>query len=229
MKLDSQIYLETAEGIDIQITPAGLGVRTLAFFYDFLIRAAIYVCAAIVLQFAGAFGMGLFFIITFLIEWFYPVVFEAIQGATPGKKSYGLVVVYDNGLPVSFSGSMTRNLFRAIDFLPAFYTIGGICILLSDKSKRVGDLLGGTMVVYKDKPVVLRGFHADKSKVTDISLNAEQQKAIIEFAERSKSLSNHRQQELANILVPLTGCEGDIAVQKLKSIAANLVGNYEAK
>jgi len=224
LKIDNQIYLETAEGIDIQLTPAGLGVRTLAFFYDFLIRAAIYVCAAIVLQFAGQFGMGLLFIITFTIEWFYPVVFEITQGATPGKKSYGLVVVYDNGLPVSFSGSLTRNLFRAVDFLPAFYTLGGICMLLSGKSKRVGDYLAGTMVVFKERPIRLGNFSADKAQTIDIALDSEQQKAIIEFAERSKTLSNQRQQELANILAPIVDCEGELAVQKIKAIAANLVG-----
>ena len=224
MKIDNQVYLETAEGIDIQLTPAGLGVRTLAFFYDFLIRAAIYICAAIILQFAGKFGMGLLFIITFSIEWFYPVIFEITQGATPGKKSLGLVVVYDNGLPVSFSGSLTRNLFRAVDFLPAFYALGGICMLLSDRSKRIGDYLAGTMVVFKVHPVSLEQFSADKAQAIDITLDPEQQKAIIEFAERSKSLSKQRQQELANILAPLVGCEGEQAVQKINAIAANLVG-----
>lgn len=224
MKIDNQIYLETAEGIDIQLTPAGLGVRTLAFFYDFMIRAAIYIFAAVVLQFAGQFGMGLFFIITFSIEWFYPVIFEITQGATPGKKKYELVVVYDNGLPVSFSGSLTRNLFRAVDFLPAFYTLGGVCMLLSGKSKRVGDYLAGTMVVFKERPVRLGQFSSEKAQTIDIVLDSEQQKAIVEFAERSKSLSEQRQQELANILAPIVGCEGEQAVQKIKAIAANLVG-----
>ncbi len=50
------------------------------------------------------------------------------------------------------------------------------------------------------------------------------QKSIIAFAERSKTLSAQRQQELANILSPILNVQGPEAVSQLKSIAANLVG-----
>lgn len=224
MKIDNQIALETAEGIDIELTPAGLGVRTLAFTYDFFLRALIYIAASIVLQYAGKFGQGIFFIVMFLVEWFYPVIFEITTGQTPGKKAFGLAVVYDNGLPVTLSGSLTRNLFRAVDFLPSFYMLGGICVVLSGQSKRIGDYLGGTLVVYRKKPVAISYFSFEKSQTGELQLDAVQQKAIIDFAERCKTLSPQRQQELAKILLPMLDCEPEQAVTKLKSWAANMVG-----
>lgn len=224
LKISNQLYLETAEGIDIQLTPAGLGVRTLAFTFDLLIRSVIFALAWMGLSAAGDFGMGLLLILIFFIEWFYPVVFEITSGATPGKKAYGLVVVYDNGLPVTFPGSLIRNLFRTIDILPAAYVLGAVALVLSDKSKRVGDYLAGTMVVYKEAPIEFEQMNVEKAQTIDLVLTTEQQQAIVEFAQRSKHLSIQRQQELANILTPITGLSGDEGVVKLKSIAASLVG-----
>lgn len=224
VKIDNQINLETPEGIDIQLTPAGLGVRTLAFIYDFLIRVVIVLAAIIPLTFAGNFGVGIMLIVMFLVEWFYPVIFEVIKGQTPGKKSFGLTVVYDNGLPINFAGSLIRNLFRAIDFLPSFYLLGGACLLLSKRNKRVGDYIGGTMVVYHEAPQRLSYFSFEKQKNIELTLDADMQKSIIAFAERSKTLSAQRQQELANILSPILNVQGPEAVSQLKSIAANLVG-----
>ncbi|GAC12782.1 RDD family protein [Aliiglaciecola lipolytica] len=224
MKIDNQINLETAEGIDIQLTPAGIGVRTLAFVYDLLIRVVIVAAAAIALSFAGKMGIGLILIVVFLVEWFYPVVFEITKGQTPGKKSFGLTVVYDNGLPVNLAGSLIRNLFRAADFLPAFYLLGGVCMLLSSHNKRVGDYIGGTMVVYKEAPIRMSYFSFDKQQKVDIKLDEETQKSVIAFAERSKTLSPQRQQELADIMSPITQVTGPEAISHLKSIAANLVG-----
>ncbi|GAA6186552.1 MULTISPECIES: RDD family protein [Aliiglaciecola] len=224
MKIDNQINLETPEGIDIQLTPAGIGVRTLSFIYDLLIRLVIMLAAGIALSFAGNMGIGLMLIAAFLVEWFYPVIFEITKGQTPGKKSFGLTVVYDNGLPVTLAGSLIRNLFRAVDFLPSFYLLGGICLLLSKHNKRVGDYIGGTMVVYNEAPLRMSYFNFEKQKNVELQLDPEMQKSIIAFAERSKTLSAQRQQELANILSPILNVQGPEAVSQLKSIAANLVG-----
>ncbi|WJG10332.1 RDD family protein [Aliiglaciecola sp. LCG003] len=224
MPIDNQIQLETAEGIDIQITPAGIGVRTAAFVYDLLIRLVILAAAAMILGYLGQMGVGMMLIIYFFVEWLYPVVFEILKGDTPGKKAFGLAVVYDNGLPITLSGSLTRNLFRAIDFLPSFYFIGGICMVLTHNSKRLGDILAGSMVVYRQKPTVSHHFSYEKALNLELPLDTEAQNAIISFAERSKTLSKQRQQELANILSELVDAQGDEGVIKLKSVAAGLIG-----
>lgn len=224
MKLDNRFALETAEGIDIFLSPAGLGVRSLAFFYDLLIRGAILIVASMLLSAAGKMGSGLLLLIVFLLEWFYPVIFEVYKGATPGKKALGLTVVYDNGLPVSLPGSLIRNLFRSIDILPFGYFAGAVCMMSSKRFKRIGDVLAGTMVVYKNTPHQAVHFEFDKGNPENIRLTVEQQSAIIAFAERSHSLSVQRQQELANIMAPVLGCDKEQAVTKLKTLAAQLVG-----
>jgi hypothetical protein len=41
-------------------------------------------------------------ILVFVLEWFYPVIFElTLAGATPDKRAFGLKVVMDNGLPIA--------------------------------------------------------------------------------------------------------------------------------
>jgi uncharacterized RDD family membrane protein YckC len=224
-KITGSYQIETAEGIDIDIVPAGVGVRTYAFFLDFLIRIAIYIVAAIILTWLGDFGQGLFLIILFFIEWFYPVVFEIYKGATPGKSVFKLRVVYDNGLPITFAGSLTRNLFRFVDILPAAYAFGAVSISLNKQNKRLGDIIAGTTVIYQNTESKNINFEFEKDLQTNIlSMTTEQQQLVIAFAQRSKLLSKQRQIELANLLSPMLKLEGTDAVEKLKAMAAVLVG-----
>lgn len=221
----NEVYqVETAEGIDIDIFPAGIGVRTFAFFFDFFIRASILFCASMVLGFLGSFGYGLFFILLFVVEWFYPVIFEVYKGATPGKSAFGLIVVNDQGLPVSFGASLTRNLFRFVDFLPLFYFIGATSLMMNKKRKRVGDIVAGTTVIYKHKQAKPIFFNFEKQVVEMPAMTTEQQQQVIAFAHRGKYLSEARRNELANIIAPVLGASNEEAVEKLKSIAAVIVG-----
>jgi uncharacterized RDD family membrane protein YckC len=139
---------ETPEGIDLGLRVAGPISRALAWIIDAFIRYSVLFALSTVLASLLSFGMGLFLILLFLLEWFYPVVFEVVRGATPGKKAMGLLVVHDNGTPVGWSASMIRNLLRSVDFLPFFYCAGLISILLNSRFKRLGDLAAGTLVVY---------------------------------------------------------------------------------
>ncbi|MFT2089477.1 RDD family protein [Paraglaciecola sp. 2405UD69-4] len=222
--IDNRYALETPEGIDIMLTPAGIGVRTMAFVVDLLIRGVVLFAASMALQFTGNMGQGLFFILLFCIEWFYPVLFEIYRGATPGKKYFGLVVVYDNGLPITLPGSMLRNLFRSIDILPFAYLSGFVAILCSKQFKRIGDHVAGTMVVYQDTPSKVEHFTVDELPQITLSLTLEEQQTIVAYAERSHSFSEERLQELANQLEPMLECRGEEAVIKLKAMAAGLVG-----
>lgn len=222
--ISNNYQIETAEGIDIEILPAGLAIRTYAFVLDLLIRAAIIFVLSIAFAFLGDFGTGLILITIFFVEWFYPVIFEIYKGATPGKSMFGLRVVYDNGLPVSFAGSLTRNLFRAIDFLPFCYFTGAISMILNKQSKRLGDVIAGTTVVYVDSGSALLNFDFEKEPVDIPTMSTEQQQLVVAFAQRAKYLSPARQAELASGLSEVLGAEGAQAVTKLKSIAAIIVG-----
>jgi len=55
-------------------------------------------------------------------------------------------------------------------------------------------------------------------------LAPDEQAVIVEFAERCGQLTPQRQQELADLLQPLTGCSGEAGVQRLLGYANWLLG-----
>ena len=82
--LDSVVAAETPEGILLELRPAGISARCCAYLIDQLIRIAILYAAAFILMFFGGLGWAFWAILSFLLEWFYPVLFEVLRdGATP--------------------------------------------------------------------------------------------------------------------------------------------------
>ena len=151
--LDTLVSAETPEGIMLELRPAGVTARCYAFLIDTLVKLAVFYLFQMAAVFAGGFGMSLTLILVFGLEWLYPVVFELTRwGATPGKRSVGLRVIMDNGLPVTPAASLTRNLLRAADFLPLFYGFGVVSMLIRRDSKRLGDIAAATLVVYQPVP-----------------------------------------------------------------------------
>lgn len=224
---DTRLYIETPEGADLPLDPAGVGVRVAAFFIDLLIRWALIFVIGSVLEYTGDFGLGIFSIIYFVIEWFYPVFFEVWRnGATPGKKSMGILVVNDDGTPVNFSTSLIRNLLRVIDSFPVIlYVVGLVSCLSSKNFKRLGDYAAGTLVIYA-QPKYARPLIDEKGKASvPADFDTEEQRALIAFAERSRTLSLDRQRELADVLAPLIK-EKD-RIKAIKQMANALAGSGE--
>jgi len=88
-----------------------------------------------------------------VVEWGYFVFWEMIaNGRSPGKWLVGLRVVRDDGFPLGFRDSLVRNLLRAVDLLPWYYTVGMVAMLVSPEGKRLGDLAAGTVVIRLDRP-----------------------------------------------------------------------------
>jgi uncharacterized RDD family membrane protein YckC len=83
----------------------------------------------------------------YLILFAYFLVFEGSSGRTVGKLALGLRVVRAvDGSPCGWGRSVIRNLIRPFDLffvgLP-----GGLFVMFTPARQRVGDLLGGTLVV----------------------------------------------------------------------------------
>ncbi len=222
-QINEQVQVETAEGISIALQPAGFAARTLAFGFDSLLRLGAFIAVSMIFGLLGDFGYGLMLISIFVIEWFYPILFEYFTGTTPGKKMLGLKVVYSNGLPLTLPGAMTRNLFRVIDFLPFGYLAGLISILMTRRFQRIGDWVAGTMVVYQHKTKVYYVPQSDLNYLPPFSLKTQEQIAVIRFAERTKTLSQARVDELANILSPFIKHDASCA-ECLKSLANRYTG-----
>nr|WP_267902942.1 RDD family protein [Halomarina oriensis] len=77
----------------------------------------------------------------------YGFYFELRYARTPGKVLTGLVVTTATGHPPGLVAAGVRNLLRYVDFLPAGYLLGAVVAGVSGDGRRVGDRLGGTLVV----------------------------------------------------------------------------------
>ena len=216
---DTIRHSETPEGILLQLKLAGPVARGCAWAIDAAIKAVIYIAIAIFSAFLGGVGVALMLIGFFLLEWFFPVIFEISSGATPGKKAMGLVVVHDNGTPISLSASLIRNLLRVADFLPLLYGIGLLSILANRNFQRLGDMVAGTLVIYRERDKTDIAIPNVAAKPPPIPLSVEELRNLIAFAERSAQLSEERRIELANQLSVLTGRQGQAAVLELYAYA----------
>ena len=223
--LDTTRLVETPEGIELSLRVAGPVVRALAWTIDLGIRGIIYSLLAFFLASLGELGYGIFFIAIFVLEWFYPVVFEVYrQGATPGKRIFKIKVLHEWGTPVNWSTAMIRNLLRVVDFLPFFYGFGLITMLVNQDFKRIGDLAAGTIVVYDDENMKVVTLPVESATAMPVSLPLEEQLAIISFAERASQLSPARKLELANIVTSLTNARDEVSVKTLYQLANGLIG-----
>lgn len=203
-RLDTNQDIDTPEGIAISLSPVGPIVRALAWMIDSLIFVGALMLIGTIVSIMGEFGMGLYLIALFFLYWFYPVFFEVLSsGATPGKKAMNIRVLHIDGTPVGWAASINRNLLRTVDFLPFMYAFGFISMLLNNRFQRIGDVVAGTMVVYNPGQIVLPEITAADPSPPAYPLAADEQRAILNFAERLDRLSKERSDELAALTGPL--------------------------
>src|SRR5215213_7558210 len=130
--LDTTRRVATPEGIELTLRLAGPVPRALAWAVDFLLRIALVFVMMLVASPLGRAGTGVVLITAFVVEWLLPAAFETLwNGQTPGKRAFGIAVLNDDGTPVRWPAALTRNLLRAVDFLPLFYGIGLAAMLVN--------------------------------------------------------------------------------------------------
>jgi uncharacterized RDD family membrane protein YckC len=152
MEIDDRITIATPEGVDLELTLAGVGSRFISALVDFMLQIVLLVGVSGVGAAVGAFGSGfgavIVFLASFLIFAAYDVLFEVFaSGRTPGKRLNGLRVVRVDGSPVTFFTSAIRNVLRLVDILPGPYLVGIVTILVTRQNQRLGDVAAGTLVV----------------------------------------------------------------------------------
>ncbi len=161
MRWSDEIRIETPEQIDVQLEVAGLGSRFVAQVIDWVLKwgllALLALLVAVVLSLLGAGverhfssillrALLVFFFYVFLLG--FDIYFELRHnGQTPGKKHAGIRVVREGGGPVDFQAVCVRNLLGMADFLPSFYALGALLILVTPRGQRLGDLAAGTVVI----------------------------------------------------------------------------------
>jgi uncharacterized RDD family membrane protein YckC len=204
--LDSVVAAETPEGIMLELHPAGLSARFCAYLIDWLIRFGILIGAAIVANFMGGIGAGFWLIVSFALNWLYPVPFElGRHGATPGKRAMRIKVVMDNGLPVTPAASLTRNLLLVADFMPFGFGLGIMSMLLRKDGKRVGDVAAATLVVHERRPAPRATLESVAPVTPARTLSPRDQSAVIALAARAPTLTLERLDELAALAASVQG------------------------
>jgi uncharacterized RDD family membrane protein YckC len=168
--MDERYTIDTPENIEFAYDIAGIGSRFLAAMIDTLLigiaQAIVILVVGLIsstigVQAAESLLVALGALLAFAILWGYYIAFELLwNGQSPGKRVIGLRVVREGGRPITFVGSAIRNLIRIIDFLPALYGIGVLVMFVDHRSRRLGDLAGGTLVVKERRSVTLESLTA---------------------------------------------------------------------
>lgn len=94
----------------------------------------------------AAIGATINSVVSFGITLGYFVYFEVDSGQTIGKRAMGIVVVTDEGEDVDYAAGFIRNLLRPVDFLPGFYLLGALVMVITERSQRIGDYGADTVV-----------------------------------------------------------------------------------
>lgn len=217
--IDTLEYYEIPEGVRLEFRLAGPVVRACAWAIDTLIRAVLYLALLVLLGIFGGLGVAVMLIGFFLIEWFYPVVFELRNGATPGKHLMGILVIQDNGTPVQPPSSLIRNFLWIADFLPCLYVAGLVSMLCNREFKRLGDLAAATLVVYRDQPGERTQPPVSGVLKPPLELTEDERMLLLAYSERAGKLAPGRRRELADLVSTVTGRHGDEGVETLYAYA----------
>jgi uncharacterized RDD family membrane protein YckC len=188
--------IQSPEGIALPIEVASFGDRVVAFMLDLVFWTLASTAILILLFLGGSaaglalVGESVALFLAFLIRNLYMIHFElAWRGATPGKRIVGLRVIDRHGGPLLPGAIIARNLTREVElFLPlgllatAGTAVGwslwmalslGLWMLLltllplfNRDRLRVGDMLGGTLVVAMPRRMLLQDLAAREPRFT---------------------------------------------------------------
>lgn len=170
MSWGESVRVETPEQIDFDLEVAGPGSRLVAqlldWVYKWLILGGLALLGLFVAALAGrdpggwsdaaeSVFYGALIVVGCLVFLGYDIYFEGVRnGQTPGKRAAGIRVVRDTGGPIDVQQACIRNLVGLADFLPAFYGLGGLVMLLNVRGQRLGDMAAGTVVIRERHAVV---------------------------------------------------------------------------
>lgn len=151
--IDTQIDIHTPERVSFSVLLCGPFARLCAALIDgifLMMLLAVLQFALLIITGAAESSFGIFLAAMFFMEWGYKIFCEIVfHGKTPGKSILGMRVMSADGGPLRPSQAVVRNLVRAFEglvpfgFLPAL-----LSMCLTRRFQRLGDLAGGTIVVW---------------------------------------------------------------------------------
>jgi hypothetical protein len=171
----------------------------------------------------GKIASGATLLFLFVTYWGYPIICEVyFGGRTIGKRALGIEVLRADGLPVGWRESTLRNLLLVADFLPIAYLAGLLCMLYDSQFRRLGDIVAGTQVVYRDTVPARAASLKAQPIPLPFSLTPDQQRTLADLFEREAQLPPARLAELGSVAEELTGRTGEESLERLRGYAAGL-------
>jgi len=155
------VWITTPEQVTIMLPLAGVGTRLLAALLDALVIIGVILVALIAIALVGSLialqphgvaagsvlsAFALLFLFGFVFA-YYAGLELLWDGQTVGKRVLKLRVLRDNGMPVDAAAVLARTVVRLVDFLPFGYLVGLISMIVDGRARRLGDIVGGTIVV----------------------------------------------------------------------------------
>ncbi len=229
--IDLNAVVTTPENIRFEYRIAGPFRRLPALLLDFVMRIVIFLAICFFMALVGFTGRGLgsgFLVLSvmiawFALEWFYGMFFETYwNGQTPGKWLTKIRVLSADGRPINVYQATVRNFLRLADFAPMVslemfsadappmymiptFLVSLVCMILTPRFQRLGDLAAGTMVVVNERSWIPPNIKLEDPRVASLSehipanfqMNATLAKAIALYAERRSRIPVFRRLELA--------------------------------
>ena len=144
------IRVTTTQNIDIDYEVAGVGERIVAYIIDMGLFVAVIFAVLIGIGISGTNDIliGFTFIAYAALYVFYDLICEtAMNGQSVGKRIMKIKVISLDGSRPRFGQYLMRWLFRIVDFLLSGGVCAVICVAVSDKAQRIGDMVAGTTLI----------------------------------------------------------------------------------
>jgi uncharacterized RDD family membrane protein YckC len=149
------VGIVTPEAVVLEFPTASVGSRGVAKLLDLLAQGAtlfglILLIGVLNNGLPGGVTVALVIFVVFGVLFLYPLVMETLtRGKTIGKMAMGLRVVTVEGAPIRFRHALLRDLLLLVELFifPPGGALAVICILVSPRDQRLGDMVAGTLVI----------------------------------------------------------------------------------
>lgn len=146
------VKVNTSQHVDIDYPVAGLGERIVARLIDLGFFLLLYILLMTMAVTIGSRiidkAMMVFVIIVAVTYVFYNLICEIfMSGQSIGKRIMKIKVISLDGGQPTLGQYFIRWIFRLVDFLLSAQVGGLICIVLSEKKQRIGDIVAGTTLI----------------------------------------------------------------------------------
>jgi len=150
-KAPSEITIETLSSPPLQVTPAPIIKRAIAGFVDSALVSALWLFSVYglglgPLQFDQSLLISKALASLVLLFFVYFALLEGLFGATLGKALFRLRVLGEDGEQCSLRAAAIRSILRFVDWMPLFYIIAAVSMMVSSTRQRVGDRIARTVV-----------------------------------------------------------------------------------